>query len=470
MVKVVGNTPDRKIDLILVSAPSLDGYRSNQIREIPAYGLGLLATIANRRGYNVGVLDAEAQSESSLEKISKEIERLNPRFIGFSSNTPMYKNTLKIASTIKKDIPIIIGGSHASALPKQTAEDLRLNNFYLLINGPGEDSITEILSGTPRERINGASYFNEKGKFIENKKKKIGQFEDYPRIDRSFFINDPIPLGREMTSFLLSSRGCFYDCSFCSIHTTWNQKVMFRNLEDITEEMGELYSKGTRSFRFLDDLFLVSPSHSNRFYEELKLKKLLRKIEWAANSRVNIINRMSSKDIKNLKESGCKGIGLGIESGSDGVLKEIGKGFTTRESENAVKKLTKEGIKTYGYFILGFPRESEEEIKNTLEFAYKLSKKYGLKGGIVPYKLYPGSRDYKEIVGENPSRERVHQLLQFKPATLTSPEDTKKIKSILKERERHTVIHDSEIFNPSRIEINKIVNYIRNFYLRTRSS
>lgn len=470
MVKVIGYTQDKKIDLILVNAPSLDNLGDNQIREIPAYGLGLLATIANEKGYNVGVLDAEAQSESSLEKISKEIERLNPRFVGFSSNTPMYKNTLKIASTIRKDIPLIIGGSHASALPKQTAEDLRLNNFYLLINGPGEDSITEILSGKPKEKINGASYFNEEGKFIENKKKKIGQFEDYPKINRSFFINDPIPLGRKMTSFLLSSRGCFYDCSFCSIHTTWNQKVMFRNLEDITDEMEDLYSQGIRSFKFLDDLFLINSSHSNKFYEELKFKKLLGKIEWTANSRVNIINRMSSREIRGLKESGCKGIGLGIESGSDNILKEIGKGFTILESENAVKKLAKEGIKTYGYFILGFPRESEEEIKSTLEFAYNLSKKYGLKGGIVPYKLYPGSRDYKEIVGENPSRERVHQLLQFRPAKLTSSEDTKEVRSMLKERERHTVIHDPEIFNPSRIETNRIVNYIRNFYLRTRFS
>jgi len=470
MVQVVGYDKSKKIDLILIGAPTSDGYKSQDIREIPAYGLGILATIAKNKGYNVGVLDAEAQPRSSLEDIVSTINGLNPRFVGFSSNTPMYTNTLKICSVINRNIPIIIGGVHASALPRQTAEDLRENNFYLLIRGPAEDSIIDILAGIPKEQINSAVFFDSDGNFIENCRKRVGNFQDYPKVDRSFFINDPMSIDDKVISFLLSSRGCFYDCSFCSIHTTWEQGVMFRETEDLINEMKELYSKGVNSFRFLDDLFLVNAHRFRGFCEKLDERGLLGRIEWAANSRVNIVNKFSERDMSLLKESRCSGMGLGLESGSDSVLNSIGKGFTSLEGERAIELLAKKGIKTYGYFILGFPDEGEEEIKQTIEFAYHLSKKYGLRAGIVPYKLYPGSRDYRKIIGKNPSREKVHKLLQFKPALLTRAEDSDQVKKFLKGRERYTVIHDPNFFNPSSISTDKIVEHIRNFYLRTRFS
>ena len=470
MVQLVGHDKHKGLDLILVSAPSSDKCDSQNIREIPTYGLGILATIAKNAGYNVGVLDAEAQPRASLEKIATSINQYNPRYVGFSSNTPVYLNTLRICSGLDKKIPIIFGGVHASALPKQTAEDLRDKNLYLLIEGPGEDSIVDILSGVPKEQIKGTSYFNEKGYFVQNAKEKIGRFEEYPRVDRSFFINDPIMMGGKKTSFLLASRGCYYNCSFCSIHTTWDQKVMFRELEGILSEIYELHFEGTESFRFLDDLFLVNSKKAKKFYDSLIESELLGKIGWAANSRVDIINRFSYEDLKKLKLSGCTGIGLGLESGNDRILEGIGKGFNCSETKRAVEALAKNGIKTYGYFIIGFPGEDENEIKNTVEFASELSKKYGLRAGIVPYKLYPGSRDYQKIIGSDPSREQIHKLLQFKTADLTSEEDSKEVKRALLERERHTVMHNPDYFNPSEVNPEKIRDYIRNFYLRTRFS
>lgn len=468
MVQVFGNKKNKELDLILVSAPSSDNYDLNEIREIPAYGLGILATIAKNKGFNVGVLDVEAQPRTSLEDVANTINTLQPRYVGFGSNTPMYKNTLDICSMISRDIPIIIGGSHASALPVQTAEDLKSNNLYLLVKGPAEDSIVGILDGTPRKNIPRGLYFNSNGALRETTVKPIGIFEEYPKIDRSFFINDPQMMSGKMTSFLLSSRGCFYDCSFCSIHSTWDQNVNFRSLDDLFGEIQELYQQDVRSVKFLDDLFLTNATKLRKFYEKLRGSGLLGKIEWTANSRVNVINRLSQDDIKLLKESGCRGIGLGLESGNNDILHSIGKGFSVEESERSVKNLRDRGIKIYGYFIVGFPYEDETQIGQTVDFASNLSDKYGLKAGIVPYKLYPGSKDYNSIIGNNPSKEDIHRLSKFKPVQLTVDTDSEIIKKFLKGRERHTVLHDPNYFNPSTISPNKIINHIRDFYLRTR--
>ncbi len=380
----------------------------------------------------------------------------------------MYSNTLELCSLLNQDIPIIIGGAHASALPKQTAKDFKDMNFYLLIRGPAEDAIVDILSNTPKQKIPRSVYYNQGGRLVENEVIPIGSFQNYPHVDRSFFINDPLEIGGNMTSFLLSSRGCFYDCSFCSIHTTWDQKTMFREVDDILDEMKNLYSRGVRSFKFLDDLFLINSKRLNEFYQGLGRRDLLGKLDWSANSRVNVINRFSDYDITLLAQSGCGGIGLGLESGNDDLLKTIGKGFTSEESRESVRRLRNAGIKSYGYFIIGFPEEDDSQINNTINFAYRLSNEFGLKAGIVPYKLYPGSRDYKNIIGNNPSNERVHQLIKFKTASLTHPNDPESVKNFLKQRERHTVIHNPEHYNPSNISSDKIVEYIRDFYLRSR--
>ncbi len=468
MAQIVGNKKDRELDLVLVSAPSLDNYESKKIREIPAYGLGILATIAKNKGFNVGVLDAEAQSRTSLEDIANTINTSQPRYVGFSSNTPMYKNTLSTCSMINRDIPIIIGGSHASALPVQTVEDLKLDNLYLLVKGPAEDSIVRILNGSPREDIPRGFYFDSDDSLRETDVEPIGKFEDYPRIDRSFFINDPQMINGKMTSFLLSSRGCFYDCSFCSIHTTWDQKVSFRLIGDILDEMQNLYQQGVRSVKFLDDLFLTNASKLRRFYEGLRESNLLGKMEWTANSRVDVINRLNEDEVKLLKESGCNGIGLGLESGSNEILHSSGKGFDVEDSEKALRNLNAGGIKAYGYFIIGFPNEDGGQIRQTVDFAYYLSNNYGLRAGIVPYKLYPGSKDYNSILGNNPSKGDIHRLSKFKPAQLTLTTDSEPAKKFLKGRERHTFFHDPGYFNPSTISSSQIIKYIRDFYLRTR--
>ena len=171
-----------------------------------------------------------------------------------------------------------------------------------------------------------------------------------------------------------------------------------------------------------------------------------------------------------LNQTDCKGIGLGLESGNDATLKLIGKGFTTFESEKAIRNLSNIGIKSYGYFIVGFPWEDENQIRQTLDFAYNLSRKYSFKAGVVPYKVYPGSKDFRKIVGENPSRGKIDKLIRFKSAALTHPNDSAEIREFLKGRERYTVLHDPEYYNPSTIDPQKIVWYIREFYLRSRFS
>lgn len=465
MVNVVGQDNKNRLDLLLVNPPSPDRYVNQDIREIPAYGLGILATILKNKGYNVGVLDAESQPRERLENIIQHINNLNPHFVGLGINTPGYLPALEISKKIK-EIPIILGGVYASALPRQTAEDFEKNNLYLIVKGPAEESIADIVSGKSKEEIAGACFFDEKDNYVENPQFKRSDIESYFKADRSFFINDPIVINGEKTSFLLSSRGCYRNCTFCSVNIAWNQKTLFRDLENVLKEMSSLYSSGVTSFKFLDDLFITNTDRAEQFLQSLKKTGIYGKVKWTVNSRVDIMNRFSEEEIQSLKEGGCAGIGLGLESANDWILKKTKKGFEISEATQVIDKITSNGIKTYGYFIIGFPGESENDIKNTILYALGISDEFNVRCGVVPYKLYPGTSDFFEILGDNPSQQDIKKIIHFSNICLTEKGDPEQVKLRLLDRERHTVIHDPKYFNPSSVSPDIIKESIRSFYLK----
>ena len=472
-LKVVGNNPEKELDLILVNPPSQDiedeRIEINKIRSIPAYGLGVLATIAKRDGFNVGIIDTESQMVG-CDSIAFTINSLNPRIVGFGVNTPMYHTTQKICRNINPEISIVLGGIHPTTLPELTLNDFRSFNLHSIIRGPAEESISAILKGIKKEMIEGASYFDDQGVIIKKPLPIIKRLEDYNFVDRSFFINDPFVEEDKKIDYVLASRGCYKKCTFCSIHASWGQNILFRNEEHLSSEMSSLFeSEGVNTFRFLDDLFLVSPGNFQKFEKSLDNLGLIGKVMWYANSRVDVLKRFKDSDLDRLIQSGCRGIGIGIESATQRILEETKKEITVKEAEDVVKRCTERGIDTYCYFIVGFPSETEREIKDTVHFAVHLSQNYGAKCGLNPYKLYPGTADFYSAIGENPSKETIDRIIKFKSLKLVHNADDEYTKNKLQERERFTVIHDPNYFNPSLVEPRIIEESIRDFLLRTIS-
>jgi len=468
VVTITGCSGEGEMDLLLLNPPSYDlifeGRGDNRV--IPAYGLGILATISKKASFKVGVIDAEAQGIGNLDEIANTINKVSPRFLGIGVSTPSYESASYLCRHLDPRISIILGGAHSSSMYESVFEDLKNTSLAFIVRGPGEEAINPILKNAPKEDIPNVVYRDLNGDLKVNALKKVNPIESYPLVDRDFFVNDPGHHNGKIISFLLSSRGCYHDCTFCSIRATWNQPFQSRNLDHLASEIKTLNSRGVDSFGFLDDLFLTSPRMMYSFYESLRTHNLLGKITWASNSRVDVINRFTDKDLESLLESGCATITLGIESGTDTFLKKIKKGITIAESTQAVGKLTGAGIGVRGNFIIGFPEETEDEMRQTSEYALGLKRDFGAHVNLVPYKLFPGSSDFLRIAGPKPTKEYIDRLIKFKAVNLGEQKDDPKVVEKFKKRARFITMHDPSYFNPSIVDSETIKEIIRNFVIR----
>ncbi len=167
--------------------------------------------------------------------------------------------------------------------------------------------------------------------------------------------------GRNTTT-IITSRGCPFACAFCVDGN--NKKLRLANVGRVRKEIDEIYKLGYQSLMFFDDIFTMKKDR----LADIALYMLSRDIIYRCFTHVNFVN----KDMcQTLEQTGCKEVGIGIESGNDRVLKKIGKGFNSEKALNATKMLKRYGIRTKVFLMLGLPGESYESIGDTKEWLMK---------------------------------------------------------------------------------------------------
>jgi anaerobic magnesium-protoporphyrin IX monomethyl ester cyclase len=193
---------------------------------------------------------------------------------------------------------------------------------------------------------------------------------------------------------ILTSRGCPYDCYFCAVHTVWGRTFRQRSIENVLAEMEELHDDyDVRTFNILDDTFNITKERVLTFC------KAVLKRRWKIEIRAASGLRMSNLDIdtlKLMKAAGFKDLYFGIESGCQRVIDEvIRKKIILSEVLNIVDACHQAGIECGGYFMVGVPGESIDEMRHTISFA--------LASGLDKARLYtcqpiPGSRLYEDCI------------------------------------------------------------------------
>ncbi len=165
-----------------------------------------------------------------------------------------------------------------------------------------------------------------------------------------------------------TSRGCPGKCIFCLAPSVYGTKIRMRSPGNVARELSDCVRRfGIRDFFFRADTFTWSKSWVVELCREIVDRNL--DIAWVCNSRVDTIDR---DRLEWMKKAGCHGIAFGIESGSQASLDRMGKGITIEKSMEAVRLTRASGIKTLLYFVVGFPWETEEDIRQTADFAVKL--------------------------------------------------------------------------------------------------
>jgi anaerobic magnesium-protoporphyrin IX monomethyl ester cyclase len=458
--------------VVLVNPP-LDVYEGGQTgiyKTLPPFGLGYLATISDNAGISTVILDCEALRLSLIET-TELIDKLSPSILGFTITSPsmnFVKDIMEIISP--SDMHVIAGGAHPTALPETMFSDIpSLDAIFL---GPAEDAwlsyITQVFSSTIDYKslnIRGVctKYQHEYTKGIST------DLDMLPFVNRKFFVNDPYPFKDGFQSAILSSRGCPFNCGYCAASAFTENKVSFRSIGNLVDEIEILANEGVQYFHFADDNFTISSKRIQEFALEVQFRKIA--IKWKSFSRSENID---PKNIGYLLNSGCYKLTFGVESGSDRVLNMMNKRQTIASIQKAITLCKINGIETKGFFMLGYPGETKLEMEETVQFAIKLELDSAF---FYVVRAFPGTALYSDLLSAGFSEESLlqyqHTWPKIRDMKLTHEQSTiaDKLKSSgvfdFNKTLKYNVTHLTSIHEDSISELCEIMSraYVR-FYFR----
>jgi radical SAM superfamily enzyme YgiQ (UPF0313 family) len=322
----------------------------------------------------------------TIGDVDEELRSFNPDVVGITSVTPSIYDAYKVAETAKKvreDCTVVLGGPHATFMPRQTMEECKY--IDIIVRGEGEETTRELIEdiekGAPLNGVKGIT-FREKNEIIDTEPRLfIKNIDDIPFPSRDLLPMHLYKFNGVRYTTMLTSRGCPFKCSFCSSSRLFGGYWRGRSPENVLEEMKTVYEEyGIRNIEFMDDTFTLNQERAEKICDEIIKQGW--DISWGASSRVDTL---SKRLVEKMKKAGCWIIFLGIESGSQKILDAIGKRITLEQVKKAVKILKDAGIQVLGSFIIGFLQDTTETIKETIKFAKSLNLNYAEFSILTPY-------------------------------------------------------------------------------------
>ncbi len=374
--------------LLLLSPPTISAIKAIVGITGPPLGLAYLASMV-RDKHDVKIVDSLAE-DLSYEDVKKIIKHYDPDVIGLTATTSMMPDAYIVAKMAKKyneNVKIMIGGPHVTFTPERTLKECPYIDY--VVRGEGEiifkNLVTALEKGQDVSNIKGLS-FRKGDRVVNNPPQPLIKDVDsiplpsYDLLPMDKYVADGLKFGTVMTS-----RGCPFDCIFCSSSLQFGKRWRGHSDARVLKELKILKEEyGIREIEFLDDTFTLNRPRAIRISKRIKEEGL--DISWTASSRVDIFNKEVATA---MKDGGCRAVYFGIESGTQKILDFIGKRITPEQSLKAVKIAKEAGLRVMGAFIIGFPQETKEDVKRTIKFSKKVGVDYAQFTIATPY---PGTR------------------------------------------------------------------------------
>ena len=391
---------------VLLIAPPKDSYMG--VAQYPPIGLGYLATSARREGHEVQILDC-VKEKLRLDAFAGAIKEKDFAVAGitvWSLSLRQVKEAIDIIKRLKPQARVILGGPHPSALPEKTMEFFSQADFAFV--GEGEIGFPIFLKAlASREadlsKIPGLVW-RRNGKAIANEPALALDLDSlgFPSWDlinpKDYFMSGSL-IGKD-TAVLTCTRGCPYSCTFCSAWITAGKKIRKRSVKNILEEIEYLNRDyGIRVFDIPDENFTFDKDFVKEFCEAVVPFK--RRFEFFLPNGIRL-DTLDEELLGLMRKAGFRReVAVGIESGSERVLKLMKKNLSLQLVREKVKLLNKAGFRPIGYFILGFPGETREDMEKTVSLALDLKL---TAAAFTPFAPMPGTEATTDILsrGELP--------------------------------------------------------------------
>jgi anaerobic magnesium-protoporphyrin IX monomethyl ester cyclase len=343
----------------------------------PPLGVACLGAFLKREtGVEVSLCDMSFERRP-FEALARKIRDFRPDLVGISTMTPQISAAVESCSIARKLAPgavIAVGGPHATVLPEDT---LGRTGADLVFCGEGEAGLGRFVSGEPADSIPG-SCFRRGGEIVRvpglllvddldtlpMPDRGIFDMKKYFRVWYSMDRVDPTLRGTSV----MATRGCPFGCTFCqpTLSMIFGRKLRKRSPGNIADEIEALKAGlGISAFMFEDSTFVLDKSWVHSICDELVSRRL--GLKWCCNVRADLLDRDL---LAHMKAAGLAKINMGVESASQRVLDTIyEKGITVEGVTRSLALAGEMGIMVQGYFMLGAPGETLEEMRETIRFA-----------------------------------------------------------------------------------------------------
>ncbi len=342
--------------------------------------LGYASAILKKRGYDIFLKDYQGE-KLGLDDLLKDVENQKPDVVFLSTTNATVFDDIEILNKIKNKKPetvIILKGAIFYNCDDNLLSKINTEPLDYLIGGEEEFIIGDLIDYhfNSIDKIPNISsiLYKKEGKFIKSKNNDFCEdLDSIPFPDRQEMNNDLylMPDTEEKLATISTSRGCPSSCIFCLSPHISGKKVRFRSTDNVLEELEECYFKyKIRNFFFKADTFTIDKNWCKELCNKIINSKLKGKINWVANSRVNTIDY---ELLKLMKKAGCSLVAFGLESGSDESLDKMKKNTTQEQNYKAVQMAKKAGLKTFGFYVIGFTWEDFSHFELTKKAMFKNS-------------------------------------------------------------------------------------------------
>ena len=334
-------------------------------------GLCYIAAALKSKGIQSKVFDMNI-AETTMDQLKEKLVANMPDVVGITCLTCNYSNAVSVAQAVKAWNPkvfVVMGGVHATFMHTEILQSVP--EVDAVVRNEGEATLCNLVNAlekkTPLNQVLGLTYREGTAILSTSAQGRLENLDElpYPAFDLlEPAVEDYIKLYGVRNFPIITTRGCPFECAFCSTSAFHGRKYRTRKVSLIVDEIEYLIGKyKIENISFVDDNFTMQKDRVIDLCSEMKRRGI--SIKWGCSSRVD---QLPEDLIKIMVEAGCNNIFFGIESASQSVLDFIKKGFSVQQARETVKLCEKLGVKTHVSFIIGLPRENCESLEEMMRF------------------------------------------------------------------------------------------------------
>jgi radical SAM superfamily enzyme YgiQ (UPF0313 family) len=366
------------VDITLVNMNLLYvvyGDRVDRELHVPL-GLLYLTSVLEEHGYCVDLRDYQLATGENLFDVEYTLAFLkdSASIVGFSCMANLLPYTLLVAQALKARHPektVILGGTGPTAVEWGILQ--KFDAVDVIVRGEGERTVLDLMDaltdGQDLHNVTGISY-RSNGSIVENPPR--------PRILDLDALPWPAYNRLDMAAYqgygVVTSRGCPYRCTFCSVAPIWEHQAILRSVQSVVAEMRHLFETyGVTMFLLQDEYFVSDKARMLDLCATLKSASL--PVHWKCFTRINLVDEEMQCA---MADAGCVHVRYGVESGSDAVLHQVAKGFTSRQASEVIALSAQTFPEVDAFFIWGFPFETMADFYKSV-FQMVLFRSWGVR-------------------------------------------------------------------------------------------